>query len=136
MARAILGDINIQKQVSVLVLILKGDEWKEVWEHLHLSVHTFQDLGLSPRMPDADLWRMCQQEQILLLTANRNAQGPDSLEETLRAENRPDSLPVFTLANAQHVLHSKQYAERVVEQFLEYLLDLEKVRGTGRLYLP
>ncbi|HWG45363.1 MAG TPA: hypothetical protein VN688_21550 [Gemmataceae bacterium] len=32
--------------------------------------------------------------------------------------------------------HSRAYAERVVERLLEYLIDIDNYRGTGRLYLP
>ncbi len=54
----------------------------------------------------------------------------------MRAKNTATSLPVFTLANAERVFHSRDYAERVAVKLLEYLLDIDRVRGTGRLYLP
>jgi hypothetical protein len=136
MARAILSDINIQKQVEVLVYLLTSASWRGFWEHCNLAVLTFQDLQLAANTPDAAIWQLCQQEQLILLTANRNAEGPDSLEETIRTCNTPASLPVFTIASAQQVLHSKAYAERVVERLLHYLLDIDNYRGTGRLYLP
>jgi hypothetical protein len=107
-----------------------------LWRHFNLPLLNFQELGLHPRDSDAKIWQLCQQEQIILLTANRNADGPDSLEETIRTCNTPESLPVFTIADAEEFLQSKAYAERVVESFLDYLLDLDNVRGTGRLYLP
>jgi hypothetical protein len=136
MARAILGDVNIGRQVNVLVTLLESASWRGLWAHFNLPLLTFQELGLDRKDSDAKIWQLCQQEQIILLTANRNADGPDSLEETIRAHNTPESLPVFTIADAQEVLESKAYAERVVESFLDYLLDLDNVRGTGRLYLP
>jgi hypothetical protein len=136
MARAILGDVNIGRQVNVLVTILESAAWRSLWGHCNLPLLTFQELGLDRKDSDAKIWQLCQQEQIILLTANRNADGPDSLEETIRTRNTPQSLPVFTIADAQEVLESKAYAERVVESFLDYLLDLDNVRGTGRLYLP
>jgi hypothetical protein len=34
------------------------------------------------------------------------------------------------------LLRSRTYADRVVAQLLDYLLDIDRVRGTGRLYLP
>jgi len=73
---------------------------------------------------------------MILVTANRNAEGPDSLEATLRSQNTTSSLPVFTFANARKVLNSRKYADRVAAQLLDYLLDIDRVRGTGRLYLP
>ena len=134
--RAILADNNIRGHVRALSLILEGEDWREVWASLGLSVLYLHDVGLVPTVSDAILWHTCQQQQIVLLTTNRNALGPDSLEVTLRTHNKPDSLPVLTLADPDRVLHSRAYAERVVERLLEYLIDMDNYRGTGRLYLP
>jgi hypothetical protein len=43
---------------------------------------------------------------------------------------------VLTLSEPQRVLSSRAYARRVVERLVEYLIDVENLRGTGRLYLP
>ena len=43
---------------------------------------------------------------------------------------------MFTLASAESVLGSRAYAERAAVRLLEYLYDLENLRGAGRLYLP
>jgi len=43
---------------------------------------------------------------------------------------------VLTLSEPQRVLSSRTYANRVVERLVEYLIDVENLRGTGRLYLP
>jgi hypothetical protein len=58
------------------------------------------------------------------------------LESTIRSGNDETCLPVFTLANEDRFQNSREYASRVVEDLLEYLLDIELYRGTGRLYLP
>jgi hypothetical protein len=134
--RAILGDINIQGQVRILVILLESATWKDIWASLNLQVQTFRDLGLARDLSDAELWHICQQQQISLLTANRNDDGPDSLEATIRSQNTPSSLPVFTIANPEQIRHSRDYAERVIERLLEYLLDIDTYRGAGRLYLP
>jgi hypothetical protein len=134
--RAILADNNIQGHVRALSLILEGEDGREVWASLSLPVFYFRDLGLAPTITDGVLWQTCQQQQIVLLTANRNAVGPDSLEVTLRTQNQPGSLPVLTLADADRVIHSRAYAERVVERLLECLIDIDNYRGTGRVYLP
>jgi len=60
----------------------------------------------------------------------------DSLEAALRTLNTPDSLPIFTLADAKRVLRDREYAERVADQFLEYLYDIPRLLGAGRMYLP
>lgn len=101
-----------------------------------MVVLTFDDLQLSPETSDAIVWQTCQREQLILVTANRNADGPDSLEATLRMHNKATTLPVFTIANADRVIQSQDYAERVAVRLLDYLLDIDRVRGAGRLYLP
>jgi hypothetical protein len=71
-----------------------------------------------------------------LLTANRSDEGPDSLEATIRTLNTPSSLPMLTIADPELVLTSRDYAERVAIQVLEYLLELDHFRGAGRLFVP
>jgi hypothetical protein len=58
------------------------------------------------------------------------------LETTIRTRNTSEHLPVFTLARADRIRKNQAYAELVVERLLEYLLDIENFKGTGRLYLP
>jgi hypothetical protein len=134
--RAILTDVNAQGHARVLLHILESEPWREFWAHLGLTMLTFRDLGLNQNATDAVLWHTCQSEQVILLTGNRNADGPDSLETTLRAHNSAESLPVFTVGNLGQLMKSREYAERVVEKLVGYLLDIDKYRGTGRLYLP
>ena len=133
---AILADNNIQGHVQVIFTVLESESWRELWAEVNLPLATFRDIGLTAEVSDALLWQACQQEQVILITANRNADGPDSLEVTLRTRNRADSLPVFTVADVERVLRSRNYAERVAAQLLDYLLDIDNYRGTGRLYLP
>jgi hypothetical protein len=73
---------------------------------------------------------------VILITNNRNSDSPDSLEATIRRYNTAHSLPVFTIADLDKFRMNRSYAERVLERLLEYLLEIEGVRGTGRLFLP
>jgi len=134
--KGLLADINIQGLVAILQLLLEGTTWKDVWASLGLRIFTLAEVGLSPGSSDAVVWRLCQSADLLLITGNRNKDGPDSLEATIQNENTPISWPLFTLADAESVRHSRAFAERVVERLLEYLLEIESFRGTGRLYLP
>ena len=136
MVRGILADVHITGHLRVLLGRLQEDSRRKLWLHLQLTTPTFQDLGLAQNATDGVVWQRCQQEQLVLLTANRNLKGPDSLEGTIRLQNRPESLPTFTLANPDRLLADASYAEWVADRFLEYLFDIEKYRGTGRLYLP
>jgi hypothetical protein len=134
--KGILTDINCQGHWDILLGRLVSDRWREVWTYLNLQVETLERLELPPETSDAVIWRVCQERQLILVTSNRNQEGPDSLEATIRTDNTAASLPVFTLANAEQIRNSRIYAERVTERLLEFLLDIDNYRGTGRLYLP
>src|SRR5207253_7633078 len=115
---------------------LEDDAWRELWHSLDLEVTTFREIGLAADASDAVIWQTCQNQELVLITGNRNKDGPDSLEATLRTQNTSESLPVFTIGSPDDVLHSKRYAHRVVERLLEYLFDIDQYRGIGRIYLP
>jgi hypothetical protein len=131
-----LPDINIQGQFDILVSLLVSEEWREIWDSLNCSIETFAGLGLPFDASDLVVWQACQQHRLILVTGNRNARGPESLEKTVQTLNTPDSLPVFTLANPVRIARQRSYAQKVVSKMVEYLLDHDRYRGTGRLYLP
>src|SRR5205085_11748682 len=101
-----------------------------------VTVESFPGLGLDRNAPDRLIWETCQTQGIVLFTGNRNQEGPDSLEETLRTLNRVDSLPVITLGDPMRFRNDRAYAERAALRLLDYLLNLDHHRGAGRLYVP
>jgi hypothetical protein len=134
--KGILADINIQGHVEYLSALMKGEPWKEFWDDLGLEHATFDDLNLPHDATDAEIWEICQDREYVLITRNRNEDGPDSLEATIQAQNTAESLPVLTIADTERLLHSSEYAHRVVESLLDVLMRIDGLRGTGRLYLP
>ena len=132
----ILADANCAGHLALLLRLLQEGWRHDVWEVLHLAPVSCADLGLQPAASDRAVWEVCQREQVVLLTANRNDAGPESLEATMQQHNTPESLPVFTLANDQRVLRDRPYAEAVADRLIEFLFDIDSYRGTGRLYLP
>jgi hypothetical protein len=133
---ALVADANIQGQVELLATRMQAEPWREFWEYLQLRCVTFADACLDPADSDAIVWQRCQDLGILLITDNRNDDGPDSLENTIRKHNTAMSLPVFTIGDVRNVSSSAEYANRVIDRLLRYLLELDNIRGTGRLYLP
>jgi hypothetical protein len=99
-----------------------------------MTFRTFREVGLDPASPDDMVWRFCQAQGYYLLTSNRNQDSEDSLKATLRREGTSNSLPVFTLPLPDRVYQSPTFLERVVEKLLDYMLDADNIRGTGRLY--
>jgi hypothetical protein len=65
---------------------------------------------------------------VVLITANRNADDPDSLEATIQDLNTPQSLPVVTLANVERIRRDRQYAEQVAGQVLDLLFDIDNLQ--------
>jgi hypothetical protein len=134
--RGILADINVGKQRRAILAIWSSESWRDLWQGLSLVVESFRGLDLPLDASDAVIWRTCQKEQLVLITGNRNKDGQDSLEAVIRDENQPDSLPVITIADTERVLQDWAYAEQVAERVLDYLMRIDEVRGTGRLYVP
>jgi len=131
-----MADANIQGQVDKLAKRMQLKDWIDFWNYLQLCFLTFADIGLEPADSDAVVWKRCQERQIFLLTSNRSGRDPDSLEATIRSQNTPQSLPVFTIADSDRISRDSSYCEEVVEALFEYLLNADNIRGTGRLYLP
>jgi hypothetical protein len=134
--RGILADINVGAQRDALLHIWASEPWRDLWNARGLSVFTFPALGLSYDSSDALIWRTCQREGLVLITGNRNDDGSDSLEATIRNENKLDSLPVVTIADPNRTLRDRLYAEKVAERLLEKLIAIDDFRGAGRIYVP
>ena len=89
--RGILADINVGKQRRAILAIWGSETWRDIWNELGLSVTSFPALGLSYNSPDNVIWRTCQREKLVLITGNRNDDGPDSLEAAvIRDGGQPD----------------------------------------------
>jgi hypothetical protein len=134
--KGIMADINIQGQVELLLLVWQSPTWRPFWDSLGLAYYRFTDFGLNAQASDALVWQACQDREVALITANRNKDGPDSLEATISTRNTPRSLPVFTLADVHRFDRETTYVARTAVRLLEHFLDIEKLRGTGRLYVP
>ena len=133
---ALLADHDIEGHMQALLRLLTAEEWRVLWTELAIRVESFASLGVPVDTSDAELWRLCQERQIVLITGNRNQDGPASLESTIQASSTPLSLPVLTIGEPQRVFSSTTYAHGVAERLLEYLIDIDNLRGTRRLYLP
>ena len=134
--KGILADVNIQGYVDALVAAMRSEPWKLFWDHLGLEYLHFADLGLAPDSPDSTVWQACQERGLVLITENRNKDSTESLEAVIRAHNRATSLPIFTIANVDRLRRERQYADQIIEGLLDALLQIDALRGSGRLYLP
>lgn len=136
MVKGILADIHMKGSVAALARSMQGALWAEFWNGLGLALFEFEDVNLVATSTDAEIWHKCQEERLILITNNRNQDSPDSLEATIRRHNTPSALPVFTISDLDRFQKNRDYAERVLERVYECLLDMDKLLGTGRLFLP
>lgn len=128
----VLLDHHLKKQGILLWATMGSEGWLKL---LDIPMLTFEDVGLPIDSRDRDVWRFAQEKQLILLTGNRNKDGEDSLEQTIRNENTPNSLPVVTIGITDK-LEERDYREQCAEGLVEIVLNIENYLGVGRIYIP
>ena len=128
----ILVDYNLTGYIELLQGALAKDGWLEL---LSLKFSTLEQVGLKPDCNDQIIWRFVQTNKMLLITANRNAKGEDSLEQTIRREANSQSLPIITIANLDRLME-KDYRDRCGLRLVEVAFSLENYLGVGRIFIP
>lgn len=136
MVTGILADVNIEGHANYLMSLVRSAPWVDLWAELELTYYTFDDVQLDREASDAEIWQYCQRHGLVLLTNNRNGEGPDSLEAAIRSRNTESSIPVLTVGDIERLRRSRDYAQSVAESLIDTLLRIGTLRGTGRLYLP
>ncbi|MEQ9357711.1 ACP S-malonyltransferase [Coleofasciculus chthonoplastes] len=125
-------DHNIRGQAQLLLNVIENEGWLDL---VAIRFVMFEEIALEIDSSDRTVWRLAQANQMILLTANRSMKGKDSLEQVMREENTPDSLPVVTIGNVDRVSES-EYRERCVNRLVEIALYAENYRGTRRIFIP
>jgi hypothetical protein len=128
----VLADYNLNRQAILMAGSLVAGGWLDL---APIQLKTFEDIGLPGDSNDRVVWRLTQTKGMLLLTANRNAKGEDSLEQVMREENQPTSFPIITIGDPDRVNES-DYRERCVERLVEIVIDIQDYMGAGRLFIP
>ena len=82
--KGLVADANNQEHVEYLVQRMQADAWAELWQALRLVLHRYENIGLSGSSTDLEVWNVCQAEQLILITDNRNLNSENSLESTIR----------------------------------------------------
>ncbi|RLC05731.1 MAG: ACP S-malonyltransferase [Deltaproteobacteria bacterium] len=128
----ILIDHNIEGQAMMLWRMLRKDGWSEL---VPLEFVILTEAGMREDSTDREVWRFAQKNGMILLTANRRMMGKDSLEQTIREENTPASLPVLTIGSVRRMIE-RSYRERCKMRLLEVVLYPESYLGTARIFIP
>ncbi len=134
--RGLLADADCVGQVMLLSGLMEDDSRRELWESLRLQVFILSDLGLPLDAPDRVIWERCCAEELVLVTANRNAEGPDALQRVISESVDSGGYPVITISDTYRVAHERPYAQQAADKLLEYLFDIGNLRGSQRLYIP
>lgn len=127
-----LVDYNLDGYALIFLDILTKLGW---FEFISIQFVTFREVGLLIESSDRVVWRYAQENQMMILTANRNMKGEDSLEQVMREENTENSFPVLTIGNLDR-LSEADYRERCAERLIEIAVDVDNYKGAGRLFIP
>jgi hypothetical protein len=125
-------DYNLRGQAALLWGTIAAEGWLEL---MPIRFVGFEEVGLLENSSDRLVWQVAQSNQMMILTANRNMKGDDSLEQMIREENTLQSFPVVTIANKER-LDEQSYRERCTSRLVQILLDIENYMGVGRVYIP
>lgn len=125
-------DRNLEGYAIQLLGTLVSQGWLELFL---IRFVMFDEAELAFDSSDRAVWRFAQDNQMILLTANRRMKGIDSLEQTIREENASTSLPVLTIGSLDR-FSDREYREQCAVRLVDILLDLENYRGVGRIFIP
>jgi hypothetical protein len=126
-------DYNLKGHALVFFGAIASQGWLDI---VPIQFVTFDEVNLSIDSDDRVVWRIAQENQMILLTANRSMKGKDSLEQMMREESTSESLPVITVSNADRLLNDSEYRGRCVESLIEIVLGIDTYRGARRIFIP
>lgn len=128
----ILSDHDIEGKVFLPWGAVTATGWLDL---LPLRLVRFRDVGLAHDSSDRAVWRFAQENRMVLLTNNRNMEGVDSLEQTIRDENTDESIPVLTISDFDRITE-RIYRDECAARLLEVIVYLDDYRGVGRIFIP
>jgi hypothetical protein len=79
----------VEGHLIVFASAWTSPDWIDSWQPLGCQMCRFVDHGLDSAMPDSQVWQFCQDQASVLITGNRNDNGPESLEATMQRLNTP-----------------------------------------------
>ncbi|MBF2001815.1 MAG: DUF5615 family PIN-like protein [Synechococcales cyanobacterium M58_A2018_015] len=126
-------DHNLERYAVILLGKIASDGWLDL---IPIRFITFREIELPADSSDRVVWQTAQDNQMILLTANRNMKGEGSLERTLREDNTSNSLPIVTIASLDRFRSEPGYRSQCADRIIEILLDIENYTGVGRIFIP
>ena len=126
-------DHNLKGHALILFGAIASQGWLDI---VSIQFATFAELDIPTDSDDRIVWRLAQENRMVLLTANRSMKGKDSLEQVMREESTSASLPVVTISNADRLLSDPEYRSRCIESLIEIVLSIDSYRGSQRIFIP
>jgi hypothetical protein len=126
-------DHNFKGHARILLASIASQGWLDF---VPIRFVMFEEVGLLIDSSDRVVWKVAQENQMILLTANRSMKDEDSLEQVMREENTQNSLPVVTVDNADRVLNDSSYRERCVDRIVEIAIYTVSYMGARRVFIP
>ena len=128
-----LVDHNLRGHSVVLAGSLAASGWLDL---VSIRFVMFEEAGLADTSDDRVVWQYAQNNQMILITANRSMKGEDSLEQVMREENTSTSLPIVTIGNIDRLMAEPDYRERCVDRLVDIVIDIEDYQGARRIFIP
>lgn len=128
----ILVDHNMEGQARLLFDELQREGWVEI---IRIEFFYFSTLNLPLDTDDTTVWRFAQENELIILTDNRNQKGETSLAATIARENTIASLPVITVGSVKRLVET-EYCLEAATKLADILAYLDNHLGTGRLFIP
>ena len=125
-------DHNLERQSIILLGYIASQGWLDI---VPIRFVTFEQVALPVDSDDRLVWRFAQENKMILLTANRNMKDEDSLEQVMREENSPTSLPVLTIGKVDR-LYEPDYRERCANRIVEIVMYINDYMGASRIFIP
>ena len=138
--RGLLADAHADRLIAQLRGWIEAASLWEILGDAGIQFVTFADLGIPENVRDRPLWERCQADGWVLLTDNRNADGPDSLHATLVGAWSPGDLPVVTVGDKERAGRDPTYAAKAAVDIADILYGLAIDDGqfdqAPRLFVP
>lgn len=128
----ILIDINAVGDAGRIWALLGKYGWLKVWP---IEMVRFAEVGLSDDASDREVWQVMQEHRLVLLTLNRNASGPDSLQRVMDESNTLTSMPIATISRPD-LLGSSEFLLRCGIELIDIATDIKRHLGRGRIFIP
>jgi len=118
-------DYNLRGKSALLWGTIAAEGWLEL---MPIRFVGFEEVGLLESSSDRLVWQFAQSNQMIILTANRNVKGDDSLETEVRQLTIDNSVQQQRLSDVEPLI-----AERLalLQQFVD-LVRQNKLMQTDR----